>query len=112
MTTLQIANEGTTEYLAVAFETKDGIAAVPVSVTYRIDCITSGQQIRDSTVASPLAASMEIKLTPSDNAIIAPGASTVFENRRVTVKAVLGDGDVVTDEYLYTVKSLPKLSEV
>jgi phage gp45-like len=111
MTVLQSINEGSTAYLTASFEDEDGVAVVPDSITYRIDCLTSGTVIRNNTSVTP-ATSIEIKLTPGDNVIVNPGTYCVSELRLVTVEAVLGDNDVITEEYKYAVKSLLKVSRI
>jgi hypothetical protein len=79
----------------------------PTPATYRIDDVYFGTEIRGDTVLS-VAASVEITLTPDDNAILDPGNS--YEKRRVTVKATYGSSGGVNDEYDYQVKNLAKVS--
>ena len=95
-------NEGSTAYLAVTFRDRDGNAAAPSSVSYRIDCLTTGQEVRGDTVVSP-GSSIEITLAPSDTAIL-DGNS--YERRRVTVQAAYSGGEAINAQYDYQVKNL------
>lgn len=102
---MNVVNERTTSYLTTSFRDKAGAAAAPTAVTYRIDCLTTGVQIRPWTAVDP-AASVEITLTADDNAIVSePNAR---ERRRVTVIASYGAGesDQLTDEHDYEVRNL------
>lgn len=103
-----IINEKTTAYLPVSFRDKHGQLAAPSSITYRIDCLTSGRQVRAWTALSP-AAQTEIVLTASDNAIF---GSSERERRLVTVVASYGSGtdDQVTGDYTYDVRNLRYVS--
>lgn len=94
-------NEGSTAYLTVAFADKTGAPAVPASVNYRIDDITNNRVIRAVTALSP-AASIEITLTPADNAISGAAAET----HRVTVTASYGASDALNSQYDYQVVNL------
>lgn len=96
-------NERSAAWLTVSFKDKDRVLATPVSVTYRVDCITTGTVIRAITALTP-ASSIEIALTPDDNRIIADANQR--ELRRVTVKAVYGSGDEIVDQYDYAVDNL------
>lgn len=96
-------NEKSSSYLTVAFFDKTGAAAIPASVTYRLDCLTTGAAILADTVLSP-AASIEIAITPTQNAILADGNTT--ETKRVTVKATYGASDAINAQYDYLVANL------
>ena len=103
-----IVNESTTAYLTVKFTDKTGEPAAPSSISYRIDCLTNNEEVRDDTVVTPPAAEIEIKLTPDDNAIINPDNG--LERRCVTIKATYGEeGDEINEEYIYNVKNLRKV---
>ena len=97
-------NERTTAYLKVAFRDKAGALAAPSGVSYRIDCLTTGQSVRPDTAVAP-ASEVEITLTADDNAMRSAG--NVAESRRVTVVATYGSSaDQVTAEHDYAVKNL------
>ena len=100
----QAVNERTTAYLQIVFRDKAGALATPTAVTYRIDCLTSGQAVRASTAVSP-ASEVEIVLTADDNAI--RQADSRAEARRVTVVASYGStADQATARFDYAVTNL------
>lgn len=96
-------NEGTTAYLTVSFLDKAGAASAPSAVSYRIDCLTSGAQIKDDTSASA-SASVEITLSAADNAL--QSQARARERRRVTVTGTYGAADAVVDQYDYEIVNL------
>lgn len=105
---MQSVNEGNTAWLAVSFTDRTGVAAAPSSITYRIDDVTSGAQVRANTVVGSPAASIEIELTPADNAIL---SSRPKERRRVTVQAVFSGDRVHNQQFVYEVANLEKVTD-
>lgn len=103
---LDIVDEGSTSELTVEFKDKDGQPAAPATLTYRVDCLTNDQEVRGDTVLTP-AATVTIKLTPTDNAIIDQGNDV--EERLVTVKAGYGADDAENRDYRYAVRNLKKV---
>lgn len=99
-------NEGSTGYLTVTFLDKNGLAAAPVSATYRIHDVLSGTEIRAETAITPIAAQVEITLTPADNTLVNEVNSS--EPRRVTAVAVYGQADGVKADFVYEVKNLAR----
>ncbi len=95
--------EDSTAYLTVAFFDKDGVAAVPTSATYRIDCVTNDASVRASTSLTP-ASSIEIKLAPDDNKIISD--ANEYETREITVSASFGTGDESHERAQWRVRNL------
>lgn len=102
----QTVNELSTAYLTVTCKDKAGVLAVPASVSYRIDCLTTGVAIRPLTALVP-ASEIEIKLAPADNTMQLAG--NVEERRLLTLQASYGAGDGVNSEYEYLVKNLRKV---
>ena len=100
-------NEGTTAYLSATFSDKTGNADTPSTITYRIDDVRSGTEIRDATTITA-ASTVEISLSPTDNRIL--NATQSYETRRVTVVASYGASDQVTAEYTYRVTPLVGVS--
>lgn len=96
-------NERSTGYLTVTFLDKDGLPAAPASLSYRIDDLMSGTEIRGETTIGS-GASVEIVLSPSDNLIV--NAARPEENRIVTISASYGVDDEINDEYEYQVLNL------
>lgn len=99
---MDVVNEGTTAYLTVAFLDKTGAAALPVAVSYRIDCLSSGAAVKAATSVTP-ATSVEITLSATDNAIL---AGLPAERRRVTVEATYAGSEAVRDQYDYDLRNL------
>lgn len=99
---MDIVNEGTTGYLTVSFYDKTGALAAPSTVSYRIDCLSSGTEIVDDTSVSP-ASSVEIQLTAANNAIV---SGLPRERRRVTVTGTYSGDQAVTHQYDYEVRNL------
>lgn len=101
---MQQVNEKSTAYLTVTFRNKAGVAEAPATATYRIDDVASGAQVREAEAITPAAATMEVRLTPADNALLEAGNPA--ELRRVTVVGQYGQDDAVTSEYVYEVINL------
>lgn len=99
-------NEGSTCYLTVSFKDKNGVAAAPTGVSYRIDCLTNDQEIKDDTDFTPPAASIEIEIDSTDNAII--DQDNHSERRLVTVTGTYGAEDKIVEEYEYDLINMTK----
>ena len=104
---METINEGSTAYLTASFKDKDGTLDAPSAVSYRIDCLTNDQEVRDDTAADA-GETVEITLTAADNAIIDSDRQT--ERRLVTVTATYGEDDALMEEYEYNLKNLRKNS--
>jgi hypothetical protein len=104
---LSEVNEDTTAYLTVAFLDKDGAQEAPSSLTYRIDCLTNGQEVKGDTALTP-GGSVEITLSAADNAIISQ--TNGVETRVVTVEASYGASDGLKAEYKYNVRNLKNVA--
>lgn len=99
---MDIVNEGTTGYLTVQFFDKAGSLAAPSSVSYRIDCLTTGTVVVDDTSVTA-GTSVEIQLTAANNAILGGRAR---ERRRVTVTGTYAGSQAVTHQYDYEIANL------
>lgn len=102
-----VINEGTTGYLTCTFKDKDGADAVPASATYRIIDHETGTEILAETAITPIAATVEIKITGDQNQM--QNETLDLEDHCVVVVASYGVGDTATDEYIFTVKNLHSL---
>jgi len=102
-TILQTVNEETSAYLTVEFYDKTGTLALPASVEYRVDCVTTGTAIRAATAIVP-ATSVEVALDTDDTRIVTQ--TNPFEERCVTVVATYGPKDAISTEYRFRVKNL------
>lgn len=95
--------ERSTGYLTVTPLDKDGDPEAPASLSYRIDDVDSGTEIRgDTSIAA--ASSVVIALKPDDSQILDPEKE--YEWRQVTVTATYGADDAVNGPYFYRVKNL------
>jgi len=104
---MKTVNEKTTSYLTVEMLDKNGAPALPDSVSYQIDCLSTKQLVRLLTPLTP-AAQIEITLTPNDTAILLQGNRS--ERKRVTVVANYGVDDAINDQYDFVVKNLSGIS--
>jgi hypothetical protein len=96
--------ERSTAYLTVTFKDKNGAAAIPSSIVYRVDCATTGEALRAETAIVP-ASQVEITVNADENAIRNEANKT--EVRCVTVVATYGDStDRVSDSFEYKVENL------
>lgn len=105
---MERVNEQSTAYLTVSFRDKAGTLATPTTISYRIDNIETGQEIRDDTAVTPAASSVEITLTPADNTLADPNRQ--YAHHRITVVATYGASDAVRAEYAYKVMNLQKVT--
>lgn len=99
-------NEGSTAYLTANFKDKDSVLAAPTTISYRIDCLTNGSEVKDDTAFTPAASSIEIELTKTDNALI--NQANYAERRLVTVTGTYGDDDEIIQEYEYDLINMKK----
>jgi len=96
-------NEASSGTLTIEFLDEAGLPAVPSSISYRIDCVTTSTAIRADTAVAP-ASSIDLALTPDDTRIVTQ--SNRVERRRVTLVATFGPGDQLTQDYEYSVRNL------
>lgn len=99
----KLLEEETSVVLTIRFYDRGGVAVVPLSAIYQVDCPTTGTAVRAETALLP-AAQIALTLTAADNAIVDQG--NVRELRRVTIEAVLPGGDTVNAQYDYLVRNL------
>ena len=102
-----IVNEDSTGWLTIEFKDKAGNLEAPDSASYRIDCLTTGQEVRADTPLVAPGGSVELELEPSDTAIIT--AANRSETKRVTVTSSFGAGGAHNEDYEYVVKNLHKV---
>lgn len=99
-----VLEEKAVAVLGIAYVDRVGNSvAAPLSVSYRIDCMTTGSVIRAPLALLP-AANITLLLTAADNAII--DQRNVRELRRVTVQALYASGEAVNAELDYLVRNL------
>ena len=105
---LDEVNEGSTSYLDVTFNDKDGAPDAPTTITAQIDNLTTGVQIRAPTPVTPAAATVQILITATENAI--GDQSNEREWRRVTVVGDYGAGEAVRSQHDYYVVNLSQVT--
>lgn len=86
----------------------DGNPAPPISVTYRIDCLTSGAQILAPVVLSTPGASFDVTVPSALNAIV--DQSNPQEYRRMTVEALYANADLLSGQFDWVVNNLSFVS--
>lgn len=98
-------NEDTTSYVTLAFTDKTGAPAVPLAVTYRVDCLTNGREVLDWTAfGGAMASTIEITLPPSCSAILNPANET--ERRALQYVASYSLTDQYHGEFQWDVDNL------
>lgn len=93
-------SEGDSYPLSVSFVDTDGVAGAPATVSYRVDCLTTGQEVVDWTSVAP-AASVNITVSTVQNKII--NDANRRELKRVLIKSVDSGGNTLSDAYRYWV---------
>ena len=92
--------EQTTAYLDVELRNKFGTPEDPESVSYRVDCMSTGRNVRSDT-SIPAASKLVITLNTNDNSMVY--GSHNEEVHRVTITAVYGPGDKLVSQFDYRV---------
>ncbi len=100
---MESINEQTTAYLTVTMLDKNEAEADPNSATYAVHDKDAGTQIIAPT-AIAASGSQELTMTPAINTIL--DEDNLEETRVVTIEAVYGASDHLTDAYEYKVKNL------
>lgn len=95
--------EASAQRLSVTFENIAGIAALPTTVSYAVQCMATGTLLQAFTPATPANPTI-ITLGAAINAIQDDRNAT--EARRLVIKANEGLADALTAQYDYTVINL------
>ncbi len=100
---MRIIPQGSTAYLRLEFRNVLGNPEPPLSAIYRIDDLTSGQEVRDDTsFVVPPSGIYVIKLDKDDNDLI--DSNSIREHRRVSIKGLYNiDLDQVPGVYDYSI---------
>ena len=80
---MKSVNEEGTLYFTVKFYDVDNALFIPSAVQYRIDCLTTGSEVRDWTTVTP-ASTVTIAATGDDNQIY--NETSTREVRQMVVK--------------------------
>jgi hypothetical protein len=99
-------NEQSTSYLTVQFTDKTGVPASPITLTYRIDCISSGTAVVPETALTP-GTSVEITITAAQNVIV--DTTNAKELKRVTLVAGFTNDEQHCEDYDYYVRNLSQI---
>lgn len=95
--------------VGASFRTRATAAAsTPTTVHYRLDCLSTGNQVADLTEVSPSASSVSITITPTQNAI--QDECNSYERKQLTVVADYGLATQYVDRITYDVNNLSGLS--
>ncbi|MCA0240208.1 MAG: hypothetical protein LCI02_05055 [Proteobacteria bacterium] len=104
---MRVVAEQSTAVLSATFTDRYRAPAAPASVKYRIDCQTTGVEVRGWTDLAA-AEAVDIVLTPADTALIDQAHES--ERRLVTVVATYGANDQVQDACDYYIRNLEHAS--
>lgn len=96
-------NEKSTAYVTSSCYNADNQLEAPTSMTYRIDCLTTGQVVRAEVELGAIAV-IQVVITPADTAIL--NVKNVQEHKRVTFSAYYGVNDRLNDTVDFVVKNL------
>ena len=96
--------ERSTGRVTLTFLNEEGNTTTPISARYRIDCLTSGQVIREWTDLTALSPSMTITLTEEDNRIIA--STNPEETRELVLDYASATGNKLKGVARWTVQNL------
>lgn len=99
----RVVNEQDTMYAQVRFYDLDAVLFIPVSVGYRVDCLTTGSEMRGWTVIVP-AQSVTIPLASEDNRIV--NSLNSREIRQLVVRFEDSDGNMQKGQAQYRVDNL------
>ena len=104
MAALSEVNENTSAFMTIVPKDTAGDAVTPTSMSYRIDCETTGTAIKAETSLTP-GTSVAVTVTPTENRIIT--AANVEEIRVMTVECVYSSGtDEIQEQFRWRVKNL------
>lgn len=102
---MAVVKEKSTGYITMVFKDKNGTPVAPVSISYLVDDLTTGEVLQtvEAGVVAP-ASTVEITIPASVNRIVTSGRDK--EAHRLTVTAVYGASAQQTEEFLFYVKAL------
>lgn len=103
-TEIPTVNEDTSSRLVINLWDNENIPAPPLSAKYRVDCLTTGRQVRDWVDIDEPTAILTLGLTPEDNCIF--NGANQKERRAVQVVAVYDDDDEFHGQFKYDVLNL------
>lgn len=105
-------NAASTVFLNLQFLDRLNNPAIPASVTYRIDCLTTDYVVLETTLVVPSPTSSALMLTipgPLNTIGGGPNSNDIgqnSQNNQVLVTATYGDGSTRTEVFVYEVIAL------
>ena len=105
---IQAVNDKSTAWLTVSLSDRYGNPSPPSSVVYRIDCLSTGQNILAATTVMSPGASFDIQILAAYDAII--NSANSEEIKRLTITAIYGSNDQLTAQYDWIVVNLPYIN--
>lgn len=97
-------NENSSSITHFSFQDESGSPITPLTFTYRIDSLLTGNEIRDDTVLVPTGSTLNVNATPSDNVI--ESAPNQYEYRRLTATWTTADSQTIRQEVIWRVVNL------
>ena len=104
----QSVNDKSTAWLTVSLFDRFNNPSPPSSVIYRIDCLSTGQNILAATTINGPGASFDIQILAAYDAIL--NAANSEEIKRLTITAIYGSNDQLTAQYDWIVVNLPYIN--
>ena len=96
-------SEGDSLPLTTSFADVDWVAGTPTSVSYRLDCATTGQTITDWSSLTP-GVTVSLTISSTENAIL--DDSNKRERKVLAIKAIDSGGNQHTETFKYWVRNL------
>ena len=103
-----IVDEQKSVTLTIGLSDAAGNPAPPVTVTYQIDCLTSGTQVLDPVTLATPGAQFDVALSSVANRIV--DQTHAQEYRRLTVEAQYATGNLLTGQFDWVVNNLSFVS--
>jgi hypothetical protein len=100
-------DERTQSVLRLVSTDENGLSTTLTKITYRIDDVLSGTQIKGNTDVTPSSAVVLITITAEENRII--NAAKNSEERLVTIKGYAAATEIINTDYRYTIRNLSKI---
>jgi hypothetical protein len=97
--------EGSTTWVSVAFLDREGVPQAPATISYRVDCLTTGTVMLAATSATPTGTTLTVRVPGNLNRIV--NRTNATEVRRLTVKAGYGVDDELVGSVDWFVAPLP-----
>lgn len=96
-------SEGDSLPLTLSFADVDWVGGAPTTVSYRLDCATTGRTVTDWTALTP-GTSVSLTVSATENAILDDGNRR--ERKVLAIKAIDSSGNQHIETYKYWVRNL------